>query len=64
MRGEVKSAIFKGVHYELMVETKTGVTKTVEMHVVTQHDKENPQAGEKISANDFFVDAEDLTEKE
>ena len=60
MRGEVKSVIFKGVHYELMVETKTGTSKTVQMHVVTQHDHANPQNGEKISANDFYVDLEDL----
>ncbi len=60
MRGEVKSVIFKGVHYELMVETKTGTSKTVKMNVVTQHDQENAQAGEKISANDFYVDLEDL----
>ena len=60
LRGEVKNVVFKGVHYELMVETKTGTSKTVQMHVVTQHDHENPQAGEKISANDFYVDLEDL----
>ncbi len=60
MRGEVKSVIFKGVHYELMVETRTGTKKTVKMHVVTQHDLSNPQTGEKISANDFYVDLEDL----
>ena len=57
LRGEVKNVVFKGVHYELMVETKTGTSKTVKMHVVTQHDLTNPQAGEKISANDFYVDS-------
>ena len=60
MRGEVKSVVFKGVHYELMVETKTGTSKTVKMHVVTQHDMDNRETGEKISANDFYVDSEDL----
>ena len=34
------------------------------MHVVTQHDIVNPQAGEKISANDFYVDSDDLENKE
>ena len=63
MRGEVKSVIFKGVHYELMVETRTGTRKTVKMHVVTQHDRTNPSAGEKISANDFYVDLNDLINK-
>ena len=64
MRGEVKSVLFKGVHYELMVETKTGTSKTVKMHVVTQHDIVNEEAGEKISANDFYVDSDDLVNKE
>ena len=64
MRGEVKTVIFKGVHYELMVETRTGTRKTVKMNVVTQHDIVNEQAGEKISANDFYVDSDDLINKE
>ena len=64
MRGEVKSVLFKGVHYELMVETKTGTSKTVKMNVVTQHDIVNEEAGEKISANDFYVDSDDLENKE
>ena len=64
LRGEVKSVLFKGVHYELMVETKTGTSKTVKMHVVTQHDIVNEEAGEKISANDFYVDSDDLINKE
>ena len=64
MRGEVKSSIFKGVHYELMVETKTGTSKTVNMNVVTSHDMNNAATGEKISANDFYVDSDDLENKE
>ena len=64
LRGEVKNVLFKGVHYEMMVETKTGTSKTVQMHVVTQHDITNTQAGEKISANDFYVDLDDLENKE
>ncbi len=64
LRGTVKSVVFKGVHYELMVETKTGTSKTVKMNVVTQHDIYNKDAGEKISANDFYVDLEDLENRE
>ena len=64
MKGEVKSVLFKGVHYELMVETRTGTSKTVKMHVVTQHDLTNTQNGEKISANDFYVDADDLVSRQ
>ena len=64
LRGTVKSVVFKGVHYELMVETKTGTSKTVKMNVVTQHDIYNRDAGEKISANDFYVDLDDLENRE
>ncbi len=64
MRGEVKSVLFKGVHYELMVETRTGTSKTIRMNVITQHDIVNDQAHEKISANDFFVDLDDLVNNE
>ena len=64
MRGEVKSVLFKGVHYELMVQTRIGTSKTVKMNVITQHDLTNEQNGEKISANDFYVDSDDLINKE
>ncbi len=64
MTGEVKSVVFKGVHYELMVETRIGTSKTVKMNVVTSHDLSNPDNGEKISANDFYVDLDDLENKE
>ena len=64
LRGTVRSVLFKGVHYELMVETQTGTSKTVKMNVVTQHDIINEAAGEKISANDFYVDLDDLENKE
>jgi len=47
-----------------MVETQTGTSKTVHMNVVTQHDLTNQAAGEKISANDFYVDLEDLENRE
>ena len=63
-KGEVKSVLFKGVHYELMVETRTGTSKTIQMHVITQHDISNEQAKEKISANDFYVDLDDLVNNE
>ena len=63
LRGTVRSVLFKGVHYELMVETQTGTSKTVKMNVVTQHDIINEAAGEKISANDFYVDLDDLENK-
>ena len=60
MKGEVKSVVFKGVHYEMMVETISGTSKTVTMHILAEHDTVNEEANEKISANDFFLDIEDV----
>ena len=56
LNGEVKSLLFKGVHYEIMVQTVSGTAKTVKMHVLANHDTTNPEAHEKISANDFTMD--------
>lgn len=47
LNGEVKSLLFKGVHYEIMVQTVSGTAKTVKMHVLANHDKVNPEANEK-----------------
>ena len=45
-----------------MVQTVSGTAKTVKMHVLANHDKVNPEANEKISANDFTMDLEDVAE--
>ena len=60
MTGEVLSVLFKGVHYEIIVETVPGTTVTANMHVIRNHDVTSENGKEKISANDFFVDIEDL----
>lgn len=60
LNGTVESVLFKGVHYEIMVETTPGTTVTVNMHV---RDKDaNVVRGEDecISANDFYLDLEDM----
>ena len=62
MDGLVKSVLFKGVHYEIMVETVPGTNVTVKMNVTKEHDVVSNDAKEKISANDFFVDLEDVKE--
>lgn len=67
MTGEVLSVLFKGVHYEVMVETVPGTSVTVNMHVRHNHDVTSKDGQEKISANDFIVDFEevkDLDDKE
>ena len=60
LTGEVLSVLFKGVHYEVIVETVPGTTVTVKMHVIGNRDVTSQNGKEKISANDFYVDIEDL----
>ena len=67
LNGEVKSVLFKGVHYEIMAETSSGTSKTVMMHVTKAQDITNADAHEKISASSFYMDMEDvenLTDRE
>lgn len=60
LNGEVKSVLFKGVHYEVIAETSSGTSKTVLMHVTKSRDVENKEAHEKISASSFYMDLEDV----
>ena len=60
MTGEVLSVLFKGVHYEIIVETVPGTTVTANMHVIRNHDVTSENGKEKISANNFYVDVEDV----
>ena len=62
MTGEVLSTLFKGVHYEIIVETVPGTSVTVNMRVIRNQDVTSDDGTEKISANDFFVDLEDVKE--
>ncbi|MCH4208264.1 MAG: ABC transporter ATP-binding protein [Solobacterium sp.] len=60
LNGEVKSVLFKGVHYEVIAETSSGTSKTVTMHVTGEHDVVNTEAHERISATSFRMDIEDV----
>ena len=60
MTGEVESVLFKGVHYEIMVETVPGTHVTVNMHVNKNYAITSEDGKEKISANDFYLDLEDM----
>lgn len=62
LKGTVKSQVFKGVHYDTIVETRVGTSITVKMHVSEDKPVENAEAGEKISANDFYLDSDDVDE--
>ena len=60
LNGEVKSVLFKGVHYEVIAETSSGTSKTVTLHVTGEHDVVNAEAHERISASGFTMDIEDV----
>ena len=62
LKGIVKSVLFKGVHYETIVETRAGTSITVNMKVSEDKPVENTEAGEKMSANDFYLDVADIDE--
>lgn len=62
LSGRVKSVLFKGVHYETIVETRTGTSITVKMKVTEGKPVENADADEAISANSFYLDIEDIAE--
>ncbi|MEF9968722.1 MAG: ABC transporter ATP-binding protein, partial [Longicatena sp.] len=52
----------KGVHYEIIVETASGTSKKVTMHVLGNKDIVNEEEKEKISASNFYMDLEDVKE--
>ncbi len=60
MSGTVESVLFKGVHYEVMVETVPGTHVTVNMHVNKDSANVKEEGDVRISANDFYLDIEDM----
>ena len=60
LNGQVISVLVKGVHYEIIVETKRGAAKTIKLHVLGNEDVYNEAANEKMSASDFSMDIEDV----
>jgi len=62
LNGQVLSVLFKGVHYESIVETKRGASKTITLHVLEDKDTFNEEVNEKMHANDFTMDIEDVDE--
>ncbi len=62
MTGEVLSVLFKGVHYEIIVETVPGTSVTVNMRIIRPEDVTSEDGSEKISASSFFVDMEDVAD--
>ena len=62
LNGQVLSVLFKGVHYEVIVETKRGASKTITLHVLKDRDVCNQDNGEMMHATDFTMDIEDVAE--
>ena len=60
LNGQVISCLFKGVHYEIVVETKRGASKKVTLHVVSDRDIVNEEANEKMHATGFTMAIEDV----
>ena len=60
LTGTVESVLFKGQQYEVMVETVPGTTVTVRMRIIKNNEVTSEDGAEKISANDFYVDIDDV----
>lgn len=60
MTGEVLSVLFKGVHYEIIVETVPGTSVTVNMNVIRSREVTSADGSESINASNFYVDLEDV----
>lgn len=62
LKGVVKSHIFKGVHHDMVVETRVGTSITIKLQVTRDRPVVNDEEGEKISASDFLLDLSDIDE--
>lgn len=64
LNGTVEDVLFKGMLYEVNVETVPGTHVTVNMTVTPDTANENSEGHIHISANDFFLDVEDMKDIE
>lgn len=62
LKGTVKSHIFKGIHHQIIVETREGTSITVLLQLSDDKPVFNHAEGEKISASNFLLDVEDVEE--
>ena len=60
INGKVLSTLFKGVWNEVVVETVQGTSITVDMNVIEDRTISNDDHSEMLSANDFYLDVEDV----
>lgn len=64
LTGTVEDVLFKGMLYEVMVETVPGTHVTVNMTVTSDSANEKSDGHIHISANDFYLDLEDMKDIE
>ena len=62
LKGVVKSHIFKGIHHQIIVETRVGTSITVNLQLTEDKPVFSEESGEKISASNFLLDIEDVEE--
>lgn len=60
LTGTVESVLFKGMLYEVMVETVPGTHVTVMMNITSETANQQDNGHHHISANDFYLDLEDM----
>lgn len=60
LKGVVKSHVFKGVHHDMVVETRVGTSITVKLQLTQDKPVFNEAEDEKISASDFLLDISDI----
>lgn len=60
LSGTVESVLFKGMLYEVIVETVPGTNITVDMHITNETANQKDDGHTHISANSFYLDLEDM----
>ena len=60
LNGHVISSLFKGVYYDILVETKRGASKKITLHVLSDKDVQNKETNENMHAIGFSMDVEDV----
>lgn len=60
LTGTVESVLFKGMLYEVIVETVPGTNITVNMHITEDSSNQKDDGHIHISGNSFYLDLEDM----
>ena len=55
LNGHVISSLFKGVYYDILVETKRGASKKITLHVLSDKDVNNIETKERITEDVFYT---------